>query len=244
MKACSKCGVEKPETGFYRDSQKRDGLSSACKPCKDVQGKRWTQQNRAKSNAVKARWQKRNPAKMNAAVKRWQAANPAKVRASYKKWATANPEKVGLWRKQNPELSREAVKRSYRKHREATLARQRAARAANPERVAEIQRRSYERRYDKIIRKNEARRARLAGLPAELTATEWAETLETFNRCCAYCLAPLGRVTKDHFRPIARGGGHTVDNVVPSCQSCNSRKGDDLIFDWVRRGVGVCPPQA
>jgi 5-methylcytosine-specific restriction endonuclease McrA len=50
---------------------------------------------------------------------------------------------------------------------------------------------------------------------------------------CRYCGRHL--VTGDHLRPeagewdhvvpLVQGGSHTWDNVVPSCKSCNSRKG-------------------
>lgn len=33
MKVCAKCGEAKGFDLFYRDTQKRDGLSSRCKPC-------------------------------------------------------------------------------------------------------------------------------------------------------------------------------------------------------------------
>lgn len=52
-------------------------------------------------------------------------------------------------------------------------------------------------------------------------------------KTCAYCMKP--GTTMDHFRPLALGGLHAVDNVVPACRSCNASKSDDLIFGWVPR---------
>lgn len=36
MKLCNDCGEEKPETEFYRDASRNDGLNWRCKPCHKV----------------------------------------------------------------------------------------------------------------------------------------------------------------------------------------------------------------
>jgi 5-methylcytosine-specific restriction endonuclease McrA len=43
---------------------------------------------------------------------------------------------------------------------------------------------------------------------------------------CQYCSAAAENI--DHVLPRSRGGGHTWDNVVAACRSCNSRKEDRL----------------
>ncbi len=49
---------------------------------------------------------------------------------------------------------------------------------------------------------------------------------------CAYCreFIPRPRRAVDHLVPLARGGAHRAENLVPSCQSCNLRKSDSLTF--------------
>ncbi len=42
------------------------------------------------------------------------------------------------------------------------------------------------------------------------------------NYECQYCGRPAENV--DHVVPRSRGGGHSWDNVVAACRSCNSRK--------------------
>lgn len=39
---------------------------------------------------------------------------------------------------------------------------------------------------------------------------------------CAYCGADGGQI--DHGIPLAMGGLHALDNLVPACKPCNSRK--------------------
>jgi hypothetical protein len=44
---------------------------------------------------------------------------------------------------------------------------------------------------------------------------------------CYYCLIPLTltEAHKEHMTPRTRGGADTIDNIVPTCEACNKRKG-------------------
>ncbi len=66
-------------------------------------------------------------------------------------------------------------------------------------------------------------RARAAHLPATLTVEQWDETVAFFNDRCAFCGGAWCLV--EHATPIALGGGTTVDNCLPACNSCNVSKG-------------------
>ena len=54
------------------------------------------------------------------------------------------------------------------------------------------------------------------------------------NYRCQYCsrhrngLGRRDRLTRDHVKPISRGGANTWDNVVTACTKCNARKGNRL----------------
>lgn len=51
---------------------------------------------------------------------------------------------------------------------------------------------------------------------------------------CLYCGDPAEHV--DHFIPLARGGTHTLDNLVPACAACNLSKGAKLPdLEWAGR---------
>ena len=68
-------------------------------------------------------------------------------------------------------------------------------------------------------------RAKVLGLPATLTLSQWLETLKYFQWKCAYCgIRPYEIL--EHFLPLFHGGGTTQDNCIPACPSCNSQKRD------------------
>ena len=62
------------------------------------------------------------------------------------------------------------------------------------------------------------------GLPATLTMPEWRRTLADFHGRCAYCGGTDVSVM-EHFVPVARGGGTTAGNCLPSCEPCNATRG-------------------
>ena len=110
---CTRCGEEKPETAeyFHRDKNKRGGLHTICKECKNKADRRW----RAKNPEKVRRWRAENPEKAREAVRRWQAENPEKQREAEKRWRAENPEKererCRRWRAKNPEKARERCRR-------------------------------------------------------------------------------------------------------------------------------------
>lgn len=46
-------------------------------------------------------------------------------------------------------------------------------------------------------------------------------------RRCAYCMRKADTI--DHVVPRSRGGGHTWENCVAACRTCNSKKADRLL---------------
>lgn len=98
-------------------------------------------------------------------------------------------------------------------------------RAKNPEKVH-----AKGLKYNRI---NKVRRAsRMKKLPATLTSKEWEETLSALDYKCVYCGAPYEH--QDHFIPLVKGGGYTVNNILPACFPCNNRKADKMPFDFIK----------
>lgn len=75
-------------------------------------------------------------------------------------------------------------------------------------------------------------RARAAGLPHGLTPEAWENVVADFGHRCAYC-GRHRRIILEHVIPISLGGGTIVDNVVPACASCNSKKANREPVAWL-----------
>jgi 5-methylcytosine-specific restriction endonuclease McrA len=131
--------------------------------------------------------------------------------------------KAREWRVNNPEAARLADAEYY---------------AAHPEKFQ-----AYRRENADAIRLNNAKRRalQLANTPKDelLTLAQWREIEEYFDHSCAYCGRKLERLTVDHVIPLTQGGKHTKENVVPSCQHCNSSKYNRTPLQWAMSRGGV-----
>ncbi|HEY5867088.1 MAG TPA: HNH endonuclease [Candidatus Tectomicrobia bacterium] len=153
-------------------------------------------------------------------------------------YALANPEKVKAdklaWKK--TPAGKAADRRSYEKNRETINARKRQRYADDPQSILSKLhhwRMKNPEKAQAIIDKGIAtRNARLAAAPInDFTKADWLIMLEAFDYLCAYCGKGSNRLEQDHVIPLMKGGSHTASNIVPSCRSCNAKKGTKLKID-------------
>jgi 5-methylcytosine-specific restriction endonuclease McrA len=71
-----------------------------------------------------------------------------------------------------------------------------------------------------------------------LTSTQIA-MVQAFSDECFYCRKDLtpSTVTIDHCKPFSAGGTNEFHNLLPACKSCNSRKGNRPILEFLREHV-------
>ena len=152
------------------------------------------------------------------------------------------------YREDNPEIIKERSKKYREKNRELLREKRRIYRENNHEKIKKYEENDYERRkkYNKKYRKTEngkaiaqrgnvKRQTRERKIINTLTSQEWLDILEKYNYRCAYCGIEFdceNLPTKDHIIPISKGGDNTKENVVPACQSCNSKKGISKMSDY------------
>lgn len=70
------------------------------------------------------------------------------------------------------------------------------------------------------------RRGRLAKSEKHFTGEEWVALCAKHVGRCAYCGVIPKLLTIDHRVPLSRGGDNSIDNILPSCARCNTRKKD------------------
>lgn len=156
----------------------------------------WAKAHPEQFNEASARWRANHREAERQRVAAWRAVNREKARESSKRWAQENPEKV------------QAI---YARRKSNNPNQWNEWAHANPERVQVIRHR---------------RRARRLAVPVnDLTAQQWKAIKAHYKQRCVYCGEKSKRLTQDHITPLAQGGSHTAQNVVPSCKPCNSKKG-------------------
>lgn len=97
MKKCSKCGIPKPYSQFYKDPRtKKDGLYGHCKKCHNLFSVGWMKKHPTRVRELSSKWQKQNSEKVSAKLKRYRLdpTNRVKTRGWNKNYKSRNKEKI------------------------------------------------------------------------------------------------------------------------------------------------------
>ncbi len=145
----------------------------------------------------------------------------ARMNANQRAWAKAHPDRErerSRRRRKDPEYNeyhRRTHRAWLRKNPELNAEYKRRAKARNPE--------HYAAKVREYVKKRKSRKKGAA--VCDFTAQQWAQMKIDYDNCCFYCTEPCDALTQDHMTPLSKGGDHTASNIVPSCVSCNCRKG-------------------
>ena len=93
-KCCTKCGLEKPLTDFYKNSKSKDGVKNHCKSCMNLAKANWKSINLDKQKLYDKNWRLNNPDKKKEADKNWIKNNPDKKKETQNIWAMNNRDKI------------------------------------------------------------------------------------------------------------------------------------------------------
>lgn len=173
-------------------------------------------------------------------MKQWRFKHP-----EYKKqYRIDNPERGRRYREDHKKTINEYHKKWYLDHKESQNEKSRQWQVNHPKQI-----KAYRKQYMKQWRqtpKGKAvdqrgkvkRKTREKEVINTLTAQEWLDILEKCNYRCAYCGCDFDEntlPTRDHIIPISKDGDNIKENIIPACQSCNSRKGDKIVKPLVNR---------
>lgn len=149
-------------------------------------------------------------------------------RIYHRRWSKAHREEIRAVRKAHYAPKKEAARQRRLANRSVILSRklayQKAYKLAHREQLLEKQRAWAKANPEKRVASSAHRRARKMAVLSTLTTAQWQAIIVAYKGKCAYCGVKPKKLTQDHVIPLSKNGAHTADNVVPACQSCNSRK--------------------
>lgn len=150
------------------------------------------------------------------------------------------------------------MKAWYAANRERQAERERARKAARPDvyRERDRERNKSEHRRGLHEIRTARRRSRLADTVVDPGLTR-GNLREQYGDNCFYCGVemtfdrtpkgepkPANKATIEHIHPVSKGGTHTWDNVVLACLSCNCRKHNFSVEEWLARSRNTPPAAA
>jgi 5-methylcytosine-specific restriction endonuclease McrA len=183
------------------------------------------------------RWVRAHPEVVRRRAKQYRKKNLAKVRAYHRRW-------MKRWYRANRRQARERRRRyrlsNLQKWRAWDRKYYRNNLRTNAEWVAQKLARGRlwaKRNLLKQRHRSATYRARRIGAKGSHTLIEWMAIVRSFRWKCFYCGLKLSRktLTKDHRKPLSKGGTNFIKNVVPACKSCNSGKAGRLQYRGTKR---------
>jgi len=129
------------------------------------------------------------------------------------------------------DCNRENVKSYYNKNKEKELERKRKSYIKNFDKEKIRHSKWFSKNKDKTSMAYNKYRSTKLSLPFTLTTPQWNTIKSCFNNKCAYCGRELP-LAKEHFIALSKLGECTINNIIPSCRSCNSSKRDKDFFEW------------
>lgn len=136
----------------------------------------------------------------------------------------------------------ERGKKQQLQYREANGAKRRQwarnNRALAPERYRNYWNAWAEGNQESLRLRDKTRHSRRRANGGSVSLRDWQRLVRRYRGCCAYCGAVADPVCMDHVIPLAKGGRHTIGNVLPACGYCNSTKHALLLVVWRIRNAG------
>lgn len=173
----------------------------------------------------------------NEYAKKRLAENPEEMRRrrniAIKKWRRKKRgDKFGKRKKMPPEefkVSKDIARKKYRssaKGKANDKAYSKKWVSENRDRVRHNDLQRYKRDPQKRIISSIKIRAKRLGAFGEYSGTEFHYLVKSFGHRCCYCGIFLHEknISADHKIPLSRGGTNTIENIVPACRPCNSKK--------------------
>lgn len=204
-KICTLCGKEKPLEEFLKNKRISTGRDARCKACHNEWSKKYVCEHPEQRKETDRKYSESH----RDVIMDYREKHRQDACNRTRKWAQANPDR-------KKEMDKEYREANYSR----LLHRSREYYKNNSLRMREYRIKNRERR--KIVQMQ--RHARQMNAPGNgLSDEQWENIKASYHFRCAYC-GGKEKLTVDHIVPLISGGAHDEENVVPSCQQCNSSK--------------------
>lgn len=249
-KTCNKCKAELIFEMFYKCKTKNDGLQNQCKDCAGEQKRKYYQDHKKAIVEIRKEYYQNNKEIISVNKKEYYQVNREGLLETRKEYAINNKEAIFVRKKTFRQAHKEILaivhKEYYEANKEDISTRGKEYYKTNKETIDPKNRKYYienkgvialsvkkyqetHKEYYRIIR--EKRRTRKGQSPSTLTLIQWENIKIHFNNRCAYC-GEGKPLTQDHFLALSKGGGHTKENIIPVCLSCNCSKCKSDFGKW------------
>jgi len=209
--------------------------------------------NKKKQKEHNKQYYIKNKEKMLEYNKQYYINNKEKMAQYKRNWAKNNEEKrkkyMGKWYIEHKDYCAERSRKYHQEHKEQIKENRKIYYKENREQFLKYVKKNREenkehfKKYLKSYLKTDKgkaaaqrgrtkRRARERNIINTLTSEEWVDILKQYNYKCAYGGCKFDEnnpPARDHVIPISKGGDNIKENVVPACQSCNSKKRDKWV---------------
>ena len=259
MKACPKCGVEKPSSEFHKNKSNKDKLSTYCKKCnnkyredhkkeKSIYLKQYRNDNKEKISIAKKVYRQTHKKEIAATLKRYYEENKESLSEKSKEYRDNHKEESALTDKRYRENNKEKIaagKKKYQKeNKEKIAAYERQRSIDNKAAIAEYKKKYYQTDRGIFLHRIAGHKRRALKMNAGYEIFDPKEVFEGDRYICQHC----GKKTRpdykntnhplypnlDHIIPLSKGGPHIKANTQCLCRQCNMKKSNNAKGDQMR----------
>jgi len=219
-------------------------------------GRRWREKNKEAVRAYGQAWRRAHPEKCSAYGKKYYAGHKEQVLQRTTANNHINKEKnllrAKLRRLENPEKTREIVRRSYRRRKlligeEAFSLEAHQRYERDKVKHAKLMSEWWKNNKDKSIEYNRRKRARKANAIQGTPYGDWLKELKRHREfTCYWCKkkTPIKHLHVDHILPLNPQGKKSrvidgLENVCASCSKCNTRKHNKPLGRWANESSSL-----
>lgn len=212
-KRCNRCSLVKPINEFDKDKSKKDGFRAICKECRVELRRKYYKEH--KDEVLK------------------------KMREYYDKHKEGKLKYSEEYYEKHKEQILKKKKEYREKHRDEIAKKKQEYCERHKEEIAKKKKEYSKTLTGKLVRAHVKHKRRLLSKEAEstLTVEQWQKILDMQDNKCNLCgkrFTTKRKETIDHIIPLSEGGGLTFENVQALCASCNSRKQNKLLPNFIQ----------